>query len=55
VAPADLAAALGAGGQKLYLVPSRHLVVIRLGDAPGGPRLGFDRDLWEALAPALPV
>ena len=54
-APADLAAALGAGGQKLYLVPSRHLVVIRLGDAPGGPRLGFDRDLWEALAPALPV
>ena len=53
-APDDLVAGLGAGGQKLYVVPSRGLVVVRLGDAPGGGRTGFDNDLWTALAAALP-
>ncbi len=53
-APHDLVAGLGAGGQKLYVVPSRGLVVVRLGDTPGGGRTGFDGDLWTALSAALP-
>ena len=32
-APADLYAALGKNDQKIYVVPSQNLVVIRMGDA----------------------
>ena len=34
-APADLFAALGAQGQLIIVVPSRDLVIVRQGDAPG--------------------
>ncbi|MEZ5039308.1 MAG: serine hydrolase [Saprospiraceae bacterium] len=51
-APADLFAALGKNDQKIYVVPSQGLVVIRQGDAAGGITLtssSFDLELWERL------
>ncbi|GAA0872065.1 serine hydrolase [Gangjinia marincola] len=51
-APADLVAGLGANDQKLYLVPSQNLVIIRMGDDAGDPQLGpsaFDELLWQEL------
>ena len=50
-APADLVAALGALDRKLYVVPSRKLVVVRMGAAC--PDKGFDQQLWLRLATAL--
>jgi hypothetical protein len=50
-APADLVAALGALDRKLYVVPSRKLVVVRLGEA--APDKDFDQQLWLRLTPAL--
>lgn len=46
-APADLVAALGAFDRKLYVVPSRKLVVVRTG-ASATDR-GFDQQLWTRL------
>lgn len=58
-APSDLVAALGLDDKKLYLVPSRDLVIVRLGDrAPGSssasPEAGsvFDDEFWLRLAAA---
>ncbi len=48
-APADLYAALGKNDQKIYVVPSRKLVVVRMGDASGQAVAGpssFDNELW---------
>jgi len=45
-APDDLYAAAGALGRMLYVVPSRKLVVTRLGDAPGA---GFNPEFWRLL------
>jgi CubicO group peptidase (beta-lactamase class C family) len=47
-APADLVAALGAFGRKLYVVPSQRLVVVRLGQE--APDADFDQQLWLRLA-----
>ncbi|WP_375253331.1 serine hydrolase domain-containing protein [Dokdonia donghaensis] len=51
-APDDLIAGLGKDDQKVYVLPSEGLVVIRLGDATEelllGPS-GFDTDLWEKI------
>jgi len=41
-APRDTVAALGAGGQMLLIAPSRDLVIVRQGDAPGSATLGDD-------------
>lgn len=52
-APNDLIAALGKNDQKIYVVPSEQLVVIRMGDAAGLPApapSSFDNQLWERLA-----
>ena len=46
-APSDLVAALGAFGRKLYVVPSRQLIVVRLGQEP--PDKDFDQTLWLKL------
>lgn len=51
-APADLVAALGALDRKLYVVPSRKLIVVRTGAAAGEP--DFDQQLWLRLAKAFP-
>ncbi|GLU45612.1 serine hydrolase [Allomuricauda sp. NBRC 101325] len=51
-APSELIAGLGAFDQKLYLVPSEKLVVVRLGDDAGESQLAsssFDNLLWEKL------
>jgi CubicO group peptidase (beta-lactamase class C family) len=52
-APADTVAALGAGDQKIYVVPSLDVVVVRQGFRAGG-QLAFDELWWQALARALP-
>ncbi len=51
-APNDLYAGLGKNDQKLYVVPSQNLVVVRMGDETGAAALGpsgFDNELWEQL------
>lgn len=57
-APADMIAGLGANDQKLYVIPSRNLVVVRLG-LPAGEDMSpvpviFDRALWTRLSAVLP-
>ncbi|MGZ5246271.1 MAG: serine hydrolase domain-containing protein [Flavitalea sp.] len=53
-APLDLYAAMGAEDQRIYVIPSKKMVVIRMGDAsdPANPNFavsGFDRELWEKI------
>ena len=51
-APNDLYAALGKNDQKIYIVPSKKLVVIRMGDAADGENFAlstFDNDLWKKI------
>ena len=50
-APADLVEAWGKQDRKLYVVPSLHLIVVRLGRTP--PDTGFDQQLWLRLMKAL--
>lgn len=55
-APADLIAALGKGDKKIYVVPSKDLVVIRHGDDTGDAAAGpssFDNTFWEKLMQAI--
>lgn len=57
-APADMVAALGAADKKIYIVPSRDLVVVRHGDAAGAgaeARSSFDSELWRRLMAAAPA
>lgn len=51
-APADLYAALGKNDQKIYVVPSQKVVIIRMGnpaDAGLSTVTGFDNELWGKL------
>lgn len=53
-APTDMYAAMGAEDQRIYVVPSKNMVVIRMGDAsdPDNPNFalsGFDNALWEKI------
>ncbi|WP_460550398.1 serine hydrolase [Hymenobacter daeguensis] len=51
-APADLIAALGKNDQKIYVVPSLGLVVVRQGQSAGASRLAassFDNELWTKI------
>jgi hypothetical protein len=51
-APADMYAALGKNDQKIYVVPSQNIVVIRMGDSAGNVQLAvssFDNELWGKL------
>jgi CubicO group peptidase (beta-lactamase class C family) len=50
-APADLVAALGALGRKLYVVPSKQLIVVRMGANPTDA--DFDQQLWLRLSQAI--
>ena len=51
-APNDLYAALGKNNQKIYIVPSKDLVIIRMGDSADNVNFAlssFDNDLWEKI------
>ncbi|MCF1716196.1 beta-lactamase family protein [Flavihumibacter sp. RY-1] len=54
-APADMFAGMGAGDQRVYVIPSKKMVVIRMGQAsnPDNPDFavsGFDNALWEKIS-----
>jgi CubicO group peptidase (beta-lactamase class C family) len=51
-APADMYAALGKNDQKIYVVPSKNMVVVRQGNTAGGFNLAasaFDNVLWDYI------
>ena len=51
-APNDLFAALGKNDQKIYIVPSKNIAVIRMGEKANAEALAlssFDNQLWEKL------
>ncbi|TAD87750.1 MAG: class C beta-lactamase-related serine hydrolase [Bacteroidetes bacterium] len=53
-APADMYAAMGAKDQRIYVVPSKNMVVVRMGNAadPANPNFavsGFDSELWSKI------
>jgi CubicO group peptidase (beta-lactamase class C family) len=53
-APADMYAAMGAEDQRIYVIPGRKMVVIRMGDSsdPANSSFavsGFDNALWEKI------
>lgn len=53
-APTDMYAAMGAKDQRIYVIPSRNMVVIRMGESsnPKGRSFalsGFDNALWEKI------
>lgn len=50
--PADMYMALGKNDQKIYVVPSRKMVVIRMGDAADQETMAlsdFDQVLWQKI------
>jgi CubicO group peptidase (beta-lactamase class C family) len=52
-APSDLFMALGKNDQKIYVVPSKKMVVIRMGDAAGTvnpAKSVFDEELWQKIS-----
>lgn len=51
-APADMYCALGKNDQKIYVVPSQNLVVIRMGESAGNTHLAlssFDNEVWRKI------
>ena len=53
-APADLFAALGAADQKLYVIPGKKMVIVRMGNVsdPANRSFassGFDNELWAKI------
>jgi CubicO group peptidase (beta-lactamase class C family) len=55
-APADMISGLGKGDKKIYVIPSKDLVVVRHGDDTGDQMLGpssFDNNFWAKLMLAI--
>ena len=53
-APLDMVAAMGANDQRIYVIPSKKMVVVRMGEAsdPSNPNFavsGFDSELWAKI------
>jgi CubicO group peptidase (beta-lactamase class C family) len=53
-APADMYAAMGAEDQRIYVIPSKNMVIVRMGNAsdPLNPSFavsGFDDALWQKI------
>ncbi|TXI68762.1 MAG: class C beta-lactamase-related serine hydrolase [Flavobacterium sp.] len=53
-APAEMYAAMGAADQRIYVVPSKKIVIVRMGEAsnPANPSFavsGFDNELWGKI------
>jgi len=56
-APDDMFCALGADDQKIYVVPSDSLVIVRCGETAGGSEFAnssFDNILWEKINQVIP-
>jgi CubicO group peptidase (beta-lactamase class C family) len=52
-APSDMFAALGKNDQKIYVIPSKKMVIIRMGDAADGSNMAlsdFDEVLWQKIS-----
>ncbi len=52
-APNDMYAALGKNDQKIYVVPSQNMVIVRMGETSGIPLYAlsnFDNELWNRLS-----
>jgi hypothetical protein len=54
-APNDMYMALGKNDQKIYVIPSKKMVVIRMGEVanPENPTFGlsgFDEELWGKIS-----
>lgn len=54
-APSDMYAAMGAEDQRIYIIPSKNMLVIRMGSAadPANPTFalsGFDDELWSKIS-----
>jgi CubicO group peptidase (beta-lactamase class C family) len=52
-APDDMYMALGKNDQKIYVIPSRKMVVIRMGESADGTNFAlsdFDQVLWEKIS-----
>ena len=50
--PNDMFMALGKNDQKIYVIPSKKMVVIRMGDAADGSNMAlsdFDEVLWQKI------
>ncbi len=57
-APADMYAAMGANDQRIYIIPSKKMVIVRMGNAsdPSNPNFavsGFDNELWGKISAVL--
>lgn len=53
-APSDMYAAMGASDQRIYVIPSKNMVIVRMGEAsdPANPSFalsGFDNVLWGKI------
>ena len=51
-APSDMFSALGKNDQKIYVVPSQKIIVIRMGESAGNVQLAqssFDNELWGKI------
>lgn len=53
-APSDMFAAMGLGDQRIYVVPNRKLVIVRMGEAANPDNAsfavsGFDNELWQKI------
>lgn len=53
-APSDMYAAMGANDQRIYVIPSKKMVIVRMGEAsnPSNPSFaisGFDSLLWNKI------
>lgn len=52
-APPDMYAGLGKNDQKLYVIPSQNMVIVRMGNAANQSKLAsssYDNQLWEYLS-----
>ncbi|MDZ7613627.1 MAG: hypothetical protein U5K51_08005 [Flavobacteriaceae bacterium] len=51
-APNDMFCALGKNDQKIYVIPGKKMVIIRMGEAATGENFalsGFDNELWKKI------
>lgn len=56
-APLDMFCALGKNDQKIYIAPSKDLVIIRLGEVAEGENFAlsnFDNELWKKINAVIP-